>query len=155
NRRYGEFSYHVPIANGVYTLSLYFADSYFNTPGKRQFDLYAEGKQLLNDYDIVAEAGGQYAVLKTFTVTVTDGAFDLNTVNVHDNAILSAIALVPAISSPSPVDPVVPPTIFKWTDAADNPVARYESQATAVGGKLYVSGGFYTIDDAGISRATQ
>lgn len=156
-RRFGNFSYNVPVVVGTYTLSLYFTDPVFTTGGKRTFDAFAEGRQLLNDYDIAAEAGAKFAVLKTFSVTVNDGTFNLNFVSVKDNAILSAFSLVPQSTTP-PTEPP-PPTItpsapFTWQPAANNPVARYESQGIAASGKLYVFGGFYDIDAQKISRTT-
>jgi hypothetical protein len=89
------FTYSHAVANGTYTLSLYFAESTYTAVGQRKFDVFAEGVQILNDFDIVQAAGGaKKAVVKTFTVTVNDGRIDLRFAGVVGDALVSAISLV-------------------------------------------------------------
>ena len=58
------------------------------------FDVLAENVVVLDDYDIVAAAGGgQIAVTETFTVEVTDGGLDLFFVRVTGQAMISAISV--------------------------------------------------------------
>jgi hypothetical protein len=72
--RYGNFSYHIPVTPGLYTITLHFAETYFGSSfagfggkGSRVFDVYCNGKELLKQYDIYAETGGENrAVSKTF-----------------------------------------------------------------------------------------
>src|SRR5262249_11315760 len=98
SRRTGKnFTYSHAVANGTYTLSLYFAESNFTAVGQRKFDVFPEGVQILNDCDIVQAAGGaKKAVVKTFTVTVNDGRIDLSFAGVVGDALVSAISLVKA-----------------------------------------------------------
>jgi hypothetical protein len=58
--------------------------------------VFAEGAQILNDFDIAANGGGKAALVKSFPVTVSDGRLDLSFKSVRENSILSAIELVPA-----------------------------------------------------------
>jgi hypothetical protein len=97
SRRSGQnFSYNLNALDGNYTLKLYFADPTKTAAGQRKFDVTAEGNLILDDFDIVAEAGAQTALVKTFSVTITGGALNLSFVSSIDSAIVSAIELVPA-----------------------------------------------------------
>ena len=131
-RRWGNFSYARAVTNGVYTLRLHFADPLYTSAGSRLFDVYAEGSQVLNDFDIAANSGGKAALVKAFTVNVSDGRLDLSFRSVRENAILSGFELVPAGPTPDPVmtvpaapaDPTVDPGIahvaMGWTDRSGN-----------------------------------
>ncbi|KAH6764093.1 Leucine-rich repeat transmembrane protein kinase [Perilla frutescens var. frutescens] len=70
--------YGLCLLNGNYTVKLHFAeilftnDSSFNSLGRRIFDVYLQGKLVLKDFNIAAEAGGPgKPIIKTFTVSVT------------------------------------------------------------------------------------
>src|SRR5689334_18835223 len=78
-RRAGVFSYSKPVANGNYTLELLFAD--YKNPGQRKFNVTAEGKTILSDFDIAAAAGAHTALEKSFAVTVADGTLNLQFLN--------------------------------------------------------------------------
>jgi len=70
--------YHITLANGEYLLRLHWAETYGLGPGGRTFDVAAEGKTVLKDFDAAREAGGvKRAVVKEIEVTVTDGVLDL------------------------------------------------------------------------------
>jgi hypothetical protein len=52
------------------TVTLYFVEHYFSSPGQRLFNVIVNGSQVLTNYDIFADAGGQYvAVAHSFTTT--------------------------------------------------------------------------------------
>ncbi|MGV3505119.1 MAG: malectin domain-containing carbohydrate-binding protein [Adhaeribacter sp.] len=75
----GFFSYDLPVASGKYTVVLHFAELYFNTAGKRIFDVAMEGVKVLDNYDIVQKAGANYtAAIETFMVEVADGALNIH-----------------------------------------------------------------------------
>lgn len=92
------FNYQQELENGNYDVTLKFAEIYFNDPGRRVFDVKAENQLILDNFDIVAEAGGKnLAVDHTFTVGVTDGTLDLDFLSSIDNAKISAIEIKPSI----------------------------------------------------------
>jgi hypothetical protein len=72
--RFGHFTYAIPVANGKYALTLYFAETYFGPQnpggggaGSRVFDVYCNGSQLIHSLDIFKEAkGADRALVKTF-----------------------------------------------------------------------------------------
>jgi hypothetical protein len=92
-----EFSFRRPVANGHYALLLDFAEPAEGAAvGSRTFDVFAEGRQILDDYDIVKAAGGaRTAVADSTDVTITDGALDLTFRGVMGDALVSAIVLIP------------------------------------------------------------
>lgn len=67
SERYGACVYTVPVAkNKTYTVRLHFAENKF-PPGGRKFNVDINGKRMLSDFDIAAEAGGMNkAVVKDF-----------------------------------------------------------------------------------------
>jgi hypothetical protein len=91
------FTFARPIANGNYAVWLEFAEPVAGrAAGQRVFDVSAEGALVLNDYDVVADAGAaQLAVAKTFNVSVRDGRLDLSFKGVVGEALVGAIAVVP------------------------------------------------------------
>ena len=70
--------FQLPVANGSYTLTLYFADPAATAAGQRVFNIVANGVTLQANYDIFAAAAAQYgdgahAVSLSFSVTVAGG----------------------------------------------------------------------------------
>ncbi|MFG2925278.1 S8 family serine peptidase [Streptomyces sp. NPDC048305] len=66
------------VPSGIYQVELGFAELRATKPGRRVFDVSAEGAEKVSNVDISLEAGGDHKVLtKTFTVKVTDGRLDL------------------------------------------------------------------------------
>jgi hypothetical protein len=59
------------------------------------FDVTAEGSNVVNDLDIVAEVGHQRAYTRDVTVTVTDGTLNLVFAPVVGDPVLSGIELLP------------------------------------------------------------
>jgi hypothetical protein len=97
------FGYSVPVANGSYTLNLYFAEIYYTKPRQRVFNVAAQSQIVLSNFDIVAAAGGaNRAIVKSIPVTVTNGVLSVNFAGVVGNAKISAIELVTAKSAPPP-----------------------------------------------------
>jgi N-acetylneuraminic acid mutarotase len=155
-RRWGNFAYQKPVANGSYQLRLYFMDPFYAAPGYRKFDVYAEGVQVLNDFDIAANGGFQAALVKSFAVSVADGTLSLSFRGVVENPLLAAIELLPAGTPPPAVSaPAAPQSLsasagpasvtLRWTDASSNeagfrierkdgPTAGYRQIATVGAG---------------------
>ena len=117
-RRWGNFEYSLPVPGGTFDVRLHFADPVYTT-GYRRFNVYAENKLVLNRFDVAASGGGQAALVRSLIVNVTDGSLDLRFRNVVENAILSAIEVVPRAD--------------RGLDRHDQrPLATTESQAAAV-----------------------
>ena len=72
----GSFGYEVPVPNGEYAVTFKFAelDSTVGS-GEREINVELEGSDVLNQYDVYDQAGGnhQFAVYRTETVPVDDG----------------------------------------------------------------------------------
>jgi hypothetical protein len=67
------------VPNGAAKVSLYFCEKDMREAGKRLFDIAINGKRVEKNFDIFAEAGGEYAALvKTFDVNVTDGIVEVS-----------------------------------------------------------------------------
>ncbi|GIV33216.1 MAG: hypothetical protein KatS3mg031_0751 [Chitinophagales bacterium] len=99
------FSYNIPVANGVYKVRLYFAETYFGATGgnptggvgSRVFHVTLEGTQVLSYFDIFAQAGGaEKAIKREFSnVVVNDGMLDIQFNAVINKAKISGICIVP------------------------------------------------------------
>jgi hypothetical protein len=73
NERYGHFSYALPVAPGAYTVTMYFAETYWGKEneggggaGQRLFDIYCNGSAIVRNLDILKEAGPNHALIKRF-----------------------------------------------------------------------------------------
>lgn len=153
-RRWGTFSYSRPVGNGAYQLKLHFADPIYTSGTFRKFDVLAENKLVLDNFDIAASGGGKAALVKTFPLVVADGVLSLSFVGVLESAIVSAIELVPDGVTPAQVvaRPAAPQELsataapasvsLRWKDGASNetgfrierkdgPSAGYKQIATA------------------------
>ncbi|MEX0275483.1 MAG: malectin domain-containing carbohydrate-binding protein, partial [Flavobacteriaceae bacterium] len=114
-----EFDYAIPVPNGDYNVTLYFAEIYWGATGggpggigRRIFDVTMEGVLIMDDYDITADVGAETAVQKVFPVTVSDGVLDLgfsalNAVGGVDQPKVSAIQVLSSNqNTPITVDPI-------------------------------------------------
>jgi fibronectin type 3 domain-containing protein len=131
-RRFGNFNYNLALPDGAYKLNLHFADPVNTTAGKRKFDVFAEGKQILDDFDIAASGGGKTALVKGFNVNVTGGELNLKFASVLDNALLSAIEILPIGDTVAPSVPRRPTATgtqagvaLNWSDNAESDLAGY------------------------------
>ena len=86
-----------PVDAGVpLQVRLYFANGYGGTSqvGQRVFDVAVEGSTVLDDYDIVADAGGDSrGTMRSFDVT-SDGNVDIDFSHVIENPLVSAIEII-------------------------------------------------------------
>jgi len=92
----GDLTLDVEIENGLYDVTLYFAEtSGALTEGDRVFDVSIEGTQVLSEFDIYSEAGGQnIALSRTFSnIEVTDGVLTISTNTLADNSKISGIEI--------------------------------------------------------------
>jgi hypothetical protein len=102
--RYGNFTYAIPVADGHYTLNLYFAESYWGPAGQgggsmgsRIFDVYCNGTALLRNFDMYQEAGMHRQIVKTFRGLEPNGQGKLliSFVPLKNYANISAIEVLP------------------------------------------------------------
>lgn len=125
------FSFRVPVANGPYQVRLHFAELSKTAAGQRVFDVRLESATVLSRFDVFQAAGGTArSVVRSFDITVQDGAVDLDFIRGVENAKVSAIEILPRTVS--------------WTTRTPAPSTLYEAQGAAVNGRLHVFGGFYT-----------
>jgi N-acetylneuraminic acid mutarotase len=127
-RRYGNFSYTLPADNGNYTLKLYFAERVMTAKNQRVFNVFAEGSEILTNFDIFATAGYRHALVESFPVTVSGGALNLTFQSVVNWAMVSAIELDPADTQSAA--PTAPATLtaaggtnridLAWSDSSSN-----------------------------------
>ncbi|QES88615.1 malectin domain-containing carbohydrate-binding protein [Rhizosphaericola mali] len=100
--RYGKqaLEYRFPLADGNYTVELYFVEPWFGKGGNkdakgwRLFDVAANGVVLEKNIDIWNEVGFARALKKSYTVNVKSGLLRLNFPNIEaGQAVISAIAI--------------------------------------------------------------
>lgn len=98
--RYGNFTYTLPnqTPNTNYILRMHFNELYWNSVGSRVFDVSVNGTQVLNDYDILDEAGGKNkAVVEEIPVTAnSSGNLVVQFSTVVDNAMVNGLEVVAA-----------------------------------------------------------
>ncbi|XP_057799950.1 probable LRR receptor-like serine/threonine-protein kinase At1g56140 [Salvia miltiorrhiza] len=78
--------YGLGLENGVYRVELHFAEVVMDDDpaswmglGRRLFDVYIQGERVLQDFNIVKEAGGsKRALIKTFEANVTNTLIDIH-----------------------------------------------------------------------------
>lgn len=102
-----EFRYDIPLKSGLYELHLHFAEIVFGNSilgddgtGHRRFNVSLNGKLLLNDFDIVLDAGGSnIADEKVFTDVspADDGLLHLKFSFFMKAALLAGIEIMPGI----------------------------------------------------------
>ena len=93
SERYAKtMDYHIPVANGVYTVDLHFAEIYWSEADQRTFEIEIEGEKQGDRVDIYKETGKHKALKKEFTsILVTDGVLDLHLGAVKNYAQLAGI----------------------------------------------------------------
>ena len=109
NSRQGDFTYDIPLKPGTYELRLHFAETYYGPEdiggggeGSRVISVTANGKPILSNFDVIADAGGsRTADVKVFTdiSPANDGKLHLNFSSVQGGrGMLSAIEILPGAS---------------------------------------------------------
>lgn len=108
NSRQGDFSYDIPLSPGIYELHLHFAEMFYGPEdaggggeGSRIMTVSSNGKPLMTDFDVIADAGSaRTADVKVFTdvSAAEDGLLHLSfSSSKGGRAMLSAIELLPGI----------------------------------------------------------
>lgn len=89
----GTKKYLVRVPNNQYTVTLMFAEKYFDSPGKRLFDITIEDILVADNVDIFAEVGKNTAYDFTQTVSVNDELLEIILSAEIDQATLSGIKI--------------------------------------------------------------
>ena len=78
-----------------HSVTLYFVEHFWSAAGKRVFNVIINGNGVLTDFDVFADAGGQYiAVQRTFAATAnSSGQVVVQFVSGVDNPIVNGIAV--------------------------------------------------------------
>ena len=81
--------------NTNYSVRLDFSEPYWDSAGQREFNVSINGTQVLNNFDVYQEAGGQNkAVSETFNTTSdSNGLIKIQFNAVTDNAMVSGIQI--------------------------------------------------------------
>jgi len=103
--RRGRFAYDIPLPPGVYELRLHFVETDFGnvTQGgetSRLFDVELNGRRVLRDLDVIADAGGSRVPdvkVVTDVSPAADGRVHLRFSHARYDAILSGIELLPGV----------------------------------------------------------
>ncbi|MEO3868119.1 S8 family serine peptidase [Nonomuraea sp. B12E4] len=78
---------------GTYTVELDFADIKSTKPGRRVFDVLAEGQLAIPALDLALEAGTYTAVSRQYTVKVTDGQLNVRFATRQGETIVNAVRI--------------------------------------------------------------
>lgn len=97
----GEMGWAFPVANGDYTVRLYFSENFEFTQGigLRVFDVEIENQLVLDDYDVFADVGGFTGVVQSFPISTTDGSIDITLLHEIENPSIKAIEILGAAPS--------------------------------------------------------
>jgi len=78
-----------------WSVTLYFVEHFWSAAGGRVFNVIINGNEVLTDFDIFADAGGQYiAVQHTFTTTAnSSGQVVVQFVSGVDNPLVNGIVV--------------------------------------------------------------
>jgi hypothetical protein len=108
--RYGLSGYRFDIDDGIYDVVLHFAETYFDAPGQRIFDVHIEDQLLFDDLDVFAEAGGKDTALwKTAnSVVVEDGQLQIEFARHVELPEINGIEILDS-SAPNPTPTFSPP----------------------------------------------
>jgi hypothetical protein len=93
SERYGDFSYSIPLENGLYDIVLKFAEIYQDDPGSRIFHVDMEGERVIRSLDLIFRTDKNTAYDVVIPMQLTDGNLNIDFVTVADNAKLSALEI--------------------------------------------------------------
>jgi hypothetical protein len=135
--RYGNnFSYLIPnlTSGDQYTVTLDFAENYYNAAGQRTFNVSINGASALNNFDIYATAGGKNkAIAESFTETAdTNGDITIAFANITGGAKVDGIE----ISGPTAAAPTPTSTALQ-IDAGGPAAGSFVADADFSGGSTY------------------
>jgi PKD repeat protein len=109
----GSLIYEIPVANGIHSINLHFAEIYWGLPGdgagggagSRLFNIDIEGQARIENYDIFVEAGGPAtAIVENFSgINVSDESLTITLQRIMDYPKVSGIEIVAPVAMGAPV----------------------------------------------------
>lgn len=132
NQRHGWEEYRFSsVPNGDYVVTLQFSE--IGVPVHTVFDVAIEGQIVLDDFNIAAQVGNNYAITRRFAATVTDGELNVTATPVIGETRLAAIEI--DARSPDTVAPALPTdlatissynaVLLDWADNSEDDLDGY------------------------------
>ncbi|MBN1155238.1 PKD domain-containing protein [candidate division KSB1 bacterium] len=114
--RYGMEAYQFDVPNGDYSVTLHFAEIYYNSVNRRKLNVMLEGRLIVDQLDIFLAAGHDAAYSLTFNTAnlglpIQDNRIDLAFSSSMDMAKISAIEIEPVLP-PGPNVVIEPDTLY-------------------------------------------
>jgi hypothetical protein len=145
-QRSGDFRYDIPLARGTYELRLHFAETGLSDfisaessgEGQRVFRVTANGKPLLDAFDVVADAAGANTADERVFRDMTpadDGVLHLAFSPLRGTAMVSAIELLPVAKGKTRAVRVRAGWTSSWTDAGGQ---QWQADSYFLGGNALV-----------------
>ncbi|ANT62119.1 hypothetical protein AYJ57_16945 [Salipiger sp. CCB-MM3] len=148
------WGYSIDVENGEYLVDLIYAEIYHGFVNSsdpddlRQFDVFLEGTQVEDNYDIIDDAGGAgVEVIKSYAVTVNDGVLNIEFNKEVDQAKLSGLVVWQVGGTYEPPADTTNPEIVSIE--VDNPQSVQDGTRTATV-ELQDNAGFDEADFAGL-----
>ncbi|NHE57394.1 malectin domain-containing carbohydrate-binding protein [Cyclobacterium plantarum] len=99
--RYGkDFSYVIPVENGVYTINTFHNELWFgrggpaSKAGQRVYDILIEGEVVRNDFDLFVENENQPVRLTHENISVTDGELEIRLISSVNNGSIAGFSII-------------------------------------------------------------
>lgn len=127
-----EYVFDLP--NKAYTVELYIAETWFQEPGQRNFDIVVEGKTVKSNFDAFKEAGLGGANQIVSNVDLKDGHLNISLVPLNNSSPnINAIVILEGGSAPQTTNP--PATDKPATDkpATTEPAETDSSSSIPIG----------------------
>ena len=139
--RFGNFQYQFAVPNGSYTVTLKFAEVYYQATGSRVFNVGINGTQVLTNFDIVAQAHAAFTALdKTFPVTVANGSITIAFTSVVDWAMVNAVQITQSTGTPPPSGGFTPVMVHAGGGAYTDPQGQlWNADAGFSGGSTWAT----------------
>ncbi|MDZ7726975.1 MAG: malectin domain-containing carbohydrate-binding protein [Dehalococcoidia bacterium] len=159
SERWGEQDWALPIANGTYTVQLYFAEIYSGAfdEGARVFDVAIEGEPVLNDLDVFAEVGAETGLVQGFTTEVSDGQLDISFDAEVQNPKVSGIVVTSGAApepTPTPASTATPePTATATPEPTSTPTPTATPPADGGSGDDWTIGA--SVESSTVDRGDQ
>ncbi|KAA3610102.1 MAG: glycosyl hydrolase family protein [Calditrichaeota bacterium] len=101
--------YKIRVPNGIYSLTLGFADMKYSEQGKRSFDIYVEDTLAIGNLDVVRDFGSKTAKeIEISNISVSDGMLNLYFDNWVSHPIINSIVVEQLATGLEKDKPVIP-----------------------------------------------